>query len=713
LRAVAPASTLLLHVPARRSVLDTVTAWSTASAPAAIIAQNVGVGLVYAGLMELVLLPQLVGGLRTTPVWPANGFALAAVWLLGGRVLPGIALSAAIVMAQQVPLPVALVGSLAPVGQVLLGTWVLRTGRFDARLERARDPLILTLIAAPSGAAVSSTVGTLASWVFGALPAGGGEAFWLSWFMRAWLGIATTAPLVFAPLRARAVPLTGSRLAEAATIVVGLIVTSLIVVGIWTGRSPDAPFSFLALPFVLWAGLRFGARGASIVVALLTVLAILLAVVRLGPVADLPVRTAQISTFLFLLLAAIAGQVLAAMSAERDDALKKRVQLEELLRHSQKMESVGRLAGGIAHDFNNLLTAILGYTDIVVHGMDPKDPRRADAEQIERAAMRAADLTRQMLSFSRREAQPASVLDLNRLLGKVEPMLRRVIGEDVKLTVVSKATRPFVRADAGQMEQVILNLAVNARDAMPQGGRLLVETADAMVDADTAAENHEARLGSHVMLSVTDTGVGMPASVRSRLFEPYFTTKPAGKGTGLGLSTVYGIVRQSDGHITVTSEVGSGTTFRVMLPLAAAEPAKEKDSSVQKLPGGTEHILLIEDDASVRRLAKDLLVRLGYSTTEAASGRAGIALGSDDTRHFDLLVCDVILGDMSGPSAAEALRALRPAMRVLYVSGYTDDAIVRTGVLEEGKAFLPKPFTPLQLARKVREVLEDREAGAA
>jgi CheY-like chemotaxis protein len=201
--------------------------------------------------------------------------------------------------------------------------------------------------------------------------------------------------------------------------------------------------------------------------------------------------------------------------------------------------------------------------------------------------------------------------------------------------------------------------------------------------------------------------------VRTRLFEPYFTTKPAGKGTGLGLSTVYGIVRQSDGHITVTSEVGSGTTFRVMLPMASSEPAKEKDSSVQKLPGGTEHILLIEDDSSVRRLAKDLLVRLGYSVTEAASGRAGIALGSDDTRHFDLLVCDVILGDMSGPSAAEALRALRPAMRVLYVSGYTDDAIVRTGVLEEGKAFLQKPFTPLQLARKVREVLEDREAGAA
>jgi len=292
-------------------------------------------------------------------------------------------------------------------------------------------------------------------------------------------------------------------------------------------------------------------------------------------------------------------------------------------------------------------------------------------------------------------------------------MLRRVIGEDVKLTIAPKATPPLVAVDAGQMEQVIMNLAVNARDAMPQGGRLTIETGDCVVDEGTAADNHEARPGPHVMLSVTDTGVGMSAAVRARLFEPYFTTKAAGKGTGLGLSTVYGIVRQCDGHISVTSEVGSGTTFRVMLPLATAEPATETDSTVQKLPGGTEHVLLLEDDASVRRVAKDLLIRLGYSVTEAASGRAGIALGSDDTRHFDLLVCDVILGDMSGPSAAEALRVLRPAMRVLYVSGYTDDAIVRTGVLEEGKPFLPKPFTPVQLARKVREVLEDREAGAA
>jgi CheY-like chemotaxis protein len=266
-----------------------------------------------------------------------------------------------------------------------------------------------------------------------------------------------------------------------------------------------------------------------------------------------------------------------------------------------------------------------------------------------------------------------------------------------------------VRVDPGQIEQVVMNLVVNARDAMPQGGRLTVETSDAILDEAAAARQPDARAGSYVVLSVTDTGVGMPPEVRSRIFEPYFTTKEVGKGTGLGLSTVYGIVRQSEGHIAVASEPGLGTTFRVYLPRAEAEAREAADTGEEKLPEGTEHVLLVEDDASVRRLSKELLTRLGYSVTEAASGRAGLALGSDDTRHFDLALCDVILGDMSGPAVAEALRALRPSIRVLYMSGYTDEAIVRTGVLDEGKPFLQKPFTPMQLAKKVREVLDEAE----
>ena len=460
-------------MPARPSLFDTVTRWAAANSPAAVVAQNVAVGLIYAALTAIVLAPQLVGGLRTTPVWPANGFALAAVCLLGYRVLPGVALGATAVVIQQIPLSLALIAFLAPVGQVSVAVWILRTLQFDARLERVRDPLVLTLVAAPAGAIVSATFGTLASGAFGTLPNGNAMAFWLSWFMRAWLGIATAAPLVFAWLRARAVPLTGRRLIEAAAIVLGLLATSGLVLVVWSGPGADAPFSFLALPFVVWAGLRFGARGAAIVVALLTAVAMALAIAGLGPVAELPVPTAQAATFLFLLMAAVTGQVLAAMVAERDDALHKRVQLEELLRHSQKMEAVGRLAGGIAHDFNNLLTAILGYTDIVGHGMDPRDPRRARCRadrpcRHARGRSHAADAGVQPPRAAQGDGhRPESALS------KVEPMLRRVIGEDIKLTIAPKATPPAAcDVDAGQMEQVIMNLAVNARDAMPQGGRL-------------------------------------------------------------------------------------------------------------------------------------------------------------------------------------------------------------------------------------------------
>ena len=696
----------------RPTALSFVKGWAKASSPAALLAQNAGVALGYFLLAELVLAPQVVAGLRAAPVWPANGFVLAAVWLLGPRVLPGVGVAAALVMLQQVPIAMALMGFLAPVAQAWVAVQLLERLDFDERLERVRDPLTLVLAAAPAGAVCSATLGTLIASLNGMVGPGEAAGFWTIWFMRAWLGIATAAPLALALLHSRPIPLGGGRTVEAFLLVTATVVMSLAILWGWSDPMVAMPVTPLVLPVVAWAGMRFGARGASLITAWLTAMAILVGVLGIGPVARLPPATAQATTFFFLLVITVSGQVLAAMGAERDDALRKRVQLEELLRHSQKMEAMGRLAGGIAHDFNNLLTAILGYTDIVVHGMSANDPRRADAEQIERAANRAAELTRQMLAFSRRESQHAGVIDLNRVLRKVEPMLRRVIGEDVRLSIVPKAARSLVRADAGQIEQVIMNLAVNARDAMPDGGRLLVETSDTYVDDDVAADNHEARPGPHVMLSVTDTGVGMSASVRSRLFEPYFTTKPAGRGTGLGLSTVYGITRQSDGHITVSSEVGQGSTFRVLLPIADGVPAADNDPAAQKLPGGAEHILLIEDDASVRRLGKDLLSRLGYSVTEAASGRAGIALGSDDTRHFDLLICDVILGDMSGPSVAEAVVALRPATRVLYVSGHTDDAIVRTGVLEEGKPFLQKPFTPVQLARKIREILEDRPGTA-
>jgi signal transduction histidine kinase len=492
-----------------------------------------------------------------------------------------------------------------------------------------------------------------------------------------------------------------------------LFIGSQLMFGLWgVFATRDVPIAFIFFPIIGWAGLRFGPRIAALIIAGISAFAIAIAGMGVGPFSAFPVEFTQFLLFAFLGLGSMSGLLLGAIMAERDDALAKRLILEEQLRHSQKMEAVGRLAGGIAHDFNNLLTAIIGYTEIVLTSLDPKDDRRADAEEIGRAAMRAADLTRQMLAFSRRQVLQPKIIDLNTALSKVEPMLRRVIGEDIVMTVSGKASHAFVRVDPGQVEQVVMNLVVNARDAMPQGGRLTVETGDAVLDGAALADSPDARPGAYVMLSVSDTGTGMSPEVRARIFEPYFTTKDVGKGTGLGLSTAYGIVRQSEGHISVSSELGLGTTFRIYLPRSEAPEQIAGQSGGEKMPEGTEHILLVEDDPSVRRLSKELLTRLGYSITEAASGRAGLALGSDDTRHFDLALCDVILGDMSGPAVAEALSALRPSIRVLYMSGYTDEAIVRTGVLDEGKPFLQKPFTPIQLAKKVREVLDEPETGA-
>jgi signal transduction histidine kinase/ActR/RegA family two-component response regulator len=526
--------------------------------------------------------------------------------------------------------------------------------------------------------------------------------------------VVVVASLIVAMVRPRAARWTWRRTLEGAGILLALFVTSQLMWDLWARfEHRNVPAAFIFFPIVGFAGIRFGARGAALLVAGASISATLIAARGLGPFAEYPILLTHFLLFLFLVLGALSGLYLAALMAERDDAMQRRLMLEEQLRHSQKMEAVGRLAGGIAHDFNNLLTAIIGYAEIVLTSLDPKDERRADAEEIGRAAMRAADLTRQMLAFSRKQVLQPKILDLNVALTKVEPMLRRLIGEDIVMTVAGRTAGARVRVDPGQFEQVVMNLVVNARDAMPQGGRLTVETSDAIVDPGGTPDNPAAPPGAYVVLTVSDTGTGMSAETRARIFEPYFTTKEVGKGTGLGLSTVYGIVRQSDGHLSVASELGLGTTFRVFLPRAEAAPAAAADPAADQLPGGTEHILLVEDDPSVRRMSKELLTRLGYSVTEAASGRAGIALGSDDTRHFDLALCDVILGDMSGPAVAEALMALRPEIIVLYMSGYTDEAIVRTGVLDEGKPFLQKPFTPTQLAKKIRELLDERAEASA
>jgi signal transduction histidine kinase/CheY-like chemotaxis protein len=694
----------LLHVIERAApaVPAAVSTWALAGR-----VRDVLINLLVAGgywaIAELTLLPAAPAG-HVTPIWPAAGFAVAAVFFGGKRLLPGIALGALVAFALRGPAWVGLAIAGGAMLETVIDVKLLRRFAFDARLERVRDVLILGLVVAPAGSLISALVGATATLLTGQHSEGGFPLAIVHWWMRNCLGVLIVGALVMSWARSRPVRWTWGRVIEALAALLTLLALSQLQFGLWSiFPEEDVPMAFMFFPLVGYAGLRFGPAGAAIIVAMVAAFALPIAALGLGPFDTYPVAVTQIVVHAFLLLGSLSGQTLAAVMAEREDAMLRRISLEEQLRHSQKMEAVGRLAGGIAHDFNNLLTAIIGYSEIVMLGFDPKDPRRADAEEITRAAERAAELTRQMLAFSRRQVMQPKVVDLNVALQKVEPMLRRVIGEDIALTIAEKANRPLTRVDPGQIEQVIMNLVVNARDAMPKGGRLTVETGEALLDASMLPP--DGRPGDYVMLAVSDSGIGMSPAVRARIFEPYFTTKELGKGTGLGLSTAYGIVQQSDGFIRVDSEPGLGTTVRIYLPRSAADADAAGRDLPTGMPGGTEHVLLVEDDASVRRSTRETLIRLGYSVTEAASGRAGLALGSDDTRHFDLALCDVILGDMSGPAVFEALRALRPSVRVLYMSGYADEAIVRTGVLDEGHPFLQKPFTPQELAVKIRDVL--------
>ncbi|HEX4627818.1 MAG TPA: PAS domain S-box protein [Gemmatimonadales bacterium] len=382
-------------------------------------------------------------------------------------------------------------------------------------------------------------------------------------------------------------------------------------------------------------------------------------------------------------------------------------QLEDQLRQSQKMEAVGQLAGGIAHDFNNLLTAILGSAHLLLHATPAEDPRHEDVVEIKNAGLRAAELTRQLLAFSRRQVLAPKVLELNAVVATMYRMLRRLLGEDIELATTLDPGAGAVNADPGQLEQVLLNLAVNARDAMPTGGRLTVETQHLTLTAEHVERRHRLPPGDYVCLAVTDTGAGMDEATQAHLFEPFFTTKEVGKGTGLGLATVYGIVKQSGGYVWVYSEVGHGTTVKVYLP--RVEGATETAPLVpapQVVRGGTETVLLVEDAAPVRSLARKSLAARGYTVLDAADGPSALALATSHGGAIDLLVTDVVMPGMGGRELAERLAAVRPQMKVLYTSGYTDDAMVRQGVLTAGVAFLQKPFIPDTLARKVRDVLD-------
>jgi two-component system, cell cycle sensor histidine kinase and response regulator CckA len=385
-----------------------------------------------------------------------------------------------------------------------------------------------------------------------------------------------------------------------------------------------------------------------------------------------------------------------------------RKKLEGQLRQAQKMEAIGQLTGGIAHDFNNMLTVIVGYSDLMLQKLRADDPLRSEVEQVKEAGVRASLLTRQLLAFSRKQVLQPRVLDLNAILTNMDRMLQRLIGEDIGLVTVPEPGLWRVHADPGQIEQVIMNLAVNARDAMPQGGKLTIETANVQLDDAYAREHVFVKPGPYVMLAVSDTGCGMDAETQAHIFEPFFTTKEPGKGTGLGLSTVYGIVKQSEGYVWVYSEVGRGTAFKIYLPRVeavaeAVEPSREAARTVR----GSETILLVEDDNPVRKLIHSTLHAYGYTVLEAHHGKHAIQVCEQHAGPIHLMVTDVVMPEMRGRELAERLKPSHPTMKVLFMSGYTDRGIVHHGELVQGTAFLQKPFTPDALARKVREVLDE------
>jgi PAS domain S-box-containing protein len=380
---------------------------------------------------------------------------------------------------------------------------------------------------------------------------------------------------------------------------------------------------------------------------------------------------------------------------------------EEQFRQAQKMEAIGRLAGGLAHDFNNLLTGILGYSELILSSTGPTDPFRDEIGEIRKAADRAALLTQQLLAFSRKQVLATKIVDLNHVLTDTEKMLQRLIGEDVKLVTQLHSALGKVKADPSQLSQVILNLAVNARDAMPRGGKFIIRTANIDLDDHAVKGCPELPPGRYVLLCVSDTGCGMDAATRARIFEPFFTTKELGKGTGLGLATVYGIVKQSSGHIEVETAPGQGTTFRIYLPRQQeTKPQLKSDSAIRKTPRGNETILLVEDEAVVRSLSRTTLTKCGYTVLEASRGAEAVRLAEQHQGPIHLLLSDVVMPEMGGRDLAEYLTAARPELKVLFMSGYTEDAVVRHGILKEEVSFLPKPFSPPILAQTVRKILD-------
>ena len=489
-----------------------------------------------------------------------------------------------------------------------------------------------------------------------------------------------------------------------------------------------APVYLAAVVYAAFTGFRSGVLSVGIVVLYLgyflprhenqytELVARLVALALVAPILSLIAgvlqrRTERMAEESLRREKAYYASVMASLNQRKqtEEALR---QSEDHLRQSQKMEAVGRLAGGVAHDFNNLMTVVMGRTELLLNRLDEADPLRRNAEEIKRTAERAVSLTQQLLAFSRKQVLTPKVLNLNSVVANMDRMLRRLIGEDIDLVTVLGPALDRIKADPSQLEQVIMNLAINARDAMPSGGKLTIETANAYLDQPYARNHPSVLPGNYVMLAVSDNGTGMDTETQARIFEPFFTTKEQGKGTGLGLATVYGIVKQSGGYIWVYSEPGWGTTFKIYLPRVSDTVEVSEPAPVPVRAYGSETILLVEDEAGVRELTREILQMNGYTVLEAAHGPEALEVCHQYPGTIDLMVTDVVMPQMSGAELSQQATALRPAMKVVFISGYADRAIVRHGILEADTLYLQKPFTPDALARKVREALDGRETVA-
>jgi signal transduction histidine kinase/CheY-like chemotaxis protein len=405
-------------------------------------------------------------------------------------------------------------------------------------------------------------------------------------------------------------------------------------------------------------------------------------------------------------LKSAAGEVMALLGVTRD--ITERKKLEEQLRHAQKLEAVGTLTGGIAHDFNNILTSIIGYTDLLSMSITENDQTRGFLDQIFAASRRAANLTQNLLAFSRKQITSPGPVNINESIRTVENMLHRLIGEEIELRTSLSDAELTILADAGQMEQVLMNLAVNARDAMPGGGTLLITTSVAELDDHYIAHNGYGKAGTYVVVTVKDSGSGMDARTKRRIFEPFFTTKEMGKGTGLGLSIVHGIVKQHNGYIDCESEPGKGTTFTIYFPLNSARTEQAVPARPAQLRGGTETVLVTDDDEGVRRITRTMLEHLGYTVLIAADGEDAVEVFTDHRDRIDLLLLDVIMPKKNGKQVYDEVRKIRPGVKTLFTSGYTADVISSKGMLEEGMHFIAKPASLRELSQKIRDVLDER-----